>query len=304
VAGACSATAFAAPTSAQVPCALLDSAARTVVDPARFTPGSAAPPRVLPLNIDVAALAAALASTDPGELGAQLAGRPFNGIVYVTSTWSTALGPSISSPPLGRPPLQNLPAVVSGVRPLCTTACSTSAAPDVVRIVNAASLAGFPRGLSIVTNLPVQIVGAANIDAAAPGSFLIGGDTVTLLSSAYTDQQAVTAPASRPVALATQYRVAAIAGQTLSTAGQGSHGIDGFFRVGEAWPTPPVVVGAVVVGFSPVYSQHPWPPPAGSPAADLRQTIEFSRDPDLRLAGRAPPGVPVTQQVQTRSWEQ
>lgn len=55
--------------------------------------------RVLPVNLDVAALQAALKDCTPGELGSYFpgtctdggGGREFNGILYVTSTWRGAL---------------------------------------------------------------------------------------------------------------------------------------------------------------------------------------------------------------------
>jgi len=329
-AGACATSAggFGVPTT-NVACALLESSRRTIVDLSRFSAGGpvAAVPRHLPMNIDMAALAAALASLDTGELGEVLGGRSFNGIIYVTSTWRDGGPPSISAPPLNRPPLQAKlsggQAIVVGVRPMCRTdaECDSFVAPDIVRIINATSLAGLPRGVTIVTNLPVQIVGDTNIDVASETSFLVGGDTVTLLSSSYTDGHHTVGPDSatgsiallsstaRPLAAATQYRVAVLAGQTLSTPARSSHGVDGFFRVWEKWSNRPVVRGAVVVGFSPVFSQHPWPPPntgssPGTPSGDLRQPIDFALDGDVAAVGRAPPGVPVAQQVQTRSWEQ
>lgn len=48
--------------------------------------------KILPINIDVEQLQAALESTGPGELGSyfgadRFMGRAFNGVIYVTSTW-------------------------------------------------------------------------------------------------------------------------------------------------------------------------------------------------------------------------
>lgn len=43
---------------------------------------------ILPLNFDVAALREALLDGSPNELGALFRGRPFNGVVWVTQTWS------------------------------------------------------------------------------------------------------------------------------------------------------------------------------------------------------------------------
>jgi hypothetical protein len=45
---------------------------------------------ILPINIDLQALAAALADTSKGELGSYFIGRPFNGILWVGSTWPNA----------------------------------------------------------------------------------------------------------------------------------------------------------------------------------------------------------------------
>ncbi|HEY1099787.1 MAG TPA: hypothetical protein VGF99_12710, partial [Myxococcota bacterium] len=243
---------------------------------------------MLPINFDVAAFQNALKDLAAGELGARFAARPFNGIVFISSTWpgsndgygnaSVTPGRATFWPPQGSqndevstdgattgqpaagfstlnhdavtapsplesnggptPPYQRaLPKVFcsddSGAlvrtqasfgsetfkAPRCTSYMTTSATQllgtvNAVRVINARVLdkATLPLGLSIVTNLPMFLLGdinkssipadkasqviptssssAAEVAAAATWvPFMLGGDTIGLLSNAWVDDE-------------------------------------------------------------------------------------------------------------------
>jgi hypothetical protein len=187
------------------------------------------------------------------------------------------------------------------------------AGPDVVRVVNAASLAAFPRGLTIATNLPMLVQGPVN-DGTAP--LMLAADTITLLSTSFDDAVAVNAggasitlpTSTRPErSSAETYRFSAIVGQAKGSPGRPNLGHDGALRVWERWLSRPTLRGALIVGFYPVYDQREVPAASvvnGSPGHDLRPGLELIWDQTLGIPGRSPPGVPVAQQVRARSWEQ
>ncbi len=249
---------------------------------------------VYPINIDVAALAFALANGVTGELGERLIHHnvAWNGIIYVTSTWGSSLA--------NRPTLQTIPSSVTTPRPRCGDAAiipCPGVAPDVVRVVNADNLSAFGRGLTIATNLPVLVQGPVNTAGDIP--FLVAGDTVTVLSTNWND----TAPpptASVPMA---PFRMSVITGQGRATGGQRHHGTDGVVRVWEDWTGHrPVLRGAIIVTHFPVYAQHPYQ--ESSPPSTRFPGLIHVWDMALGAPGGAPPGVPVIQQINARSWEQ
>lgn len=162
----------------------------------RLAPGIAenavsSPANVLPINIDVAALQQALASTEPNELGARLSalGVEFNGIIWVSSTWPGSQGglgpadlPTLMAQGTVADPMQAA-AVTGGQQAVPHALCSDSIAgapwgggalrvpgcvggsrPNAVRIINARwvnfatstqpALAGPPSLAGAVGQLP------------------------------------------------------------------------------------------------------------------------------------------------------
>jgi hypothetical protein len=159
--------------------------------------------RMLPMNIDVGALAAALADASGAELGAHFAPGTFGGVIYIASSWPTVLdGASSLATVQGPAPLWPTVHDTAGADPgvpdpasfaiendrLPRALCASGATPrswaagwsanacggagtvfNSVRIINASTLdpVVFPRGLSIVTHLPAYVVGDTNTGSVA-----------------------------------------------------------------------------------------------------------------------------------------
>lgn len=221
-----------------------------------MAPGTAAEraarSRILPVNFDVQQFQTMLANTNPGELGSYFGvtgykRSPFNGIVFITSTWpnsdagygtggpaphpfqgaqndanqiapthsatqralpqplcsnSPALLPPLSPGLAGQPFDFQGTALAPEVRfriPDCASYVTggIEAFPNAVRVVNGATLnAGvLPKGLSIVTNLPLYMTGdyntGSNVTTATSTPWLpslLAGDKVAFVSNAWTDR--------------------------------------------------------------------------------------------------------------------
>jgi hypothetical protein len=203
---------------------------------------------ILPINIDVGLLGAALATVVNEELGTKVCmpggtcTRPFNGMVYVTSTKGV--------PPTG----------ASGALPyaLCggggddvtvdhgieavgqaIQACDTAVRYNAVRLHNAASLAAFNQtGITIATDLPVYVYGDWNRFSPNVRS-LIMGDRVTVLTNGWRDDG--TSPGTGNVE---------IAGSVLAgwAAGAASRKFNDFLRATENG-VHIRVTGSLVPGF-------------------------------------------------------
>ncbi|HEY4222549.1 MAG TPA: hypothetical protein VGO62_14440 [Myxococcota bacterium] len=173
---------------------LLEAARTPMSDPGSGTTG------ILPINIDVGMLGAALATVVNGELGTAVClpgvlgcKRPFNGIVYVTSTKGVT------------------PATVPGALPaaLCggvdasvdqgvsagqftPQPCATAVKYNAVRVFDAADLSAFGlTGLTIGTDLPLYTYGDFN-RAGANHRVLLLGARVTALSGSWKDDDSNT----------------------------------------------------------------------------------------------------------------
>ena len=147
--------------------------------------------RILPLNFDVNAFAAAMTTTTPKELGSYFGGgASFNGIVWIGNSWPdhdrgftastssttfAATAPSVSFDGSTTPGLYALPPLPlcrgsAGGAPLVGTrpqvGCSNGALPRVnaIRVINASTINPdvFPRGLTIATNGPLYTLGNVN----------------------------------------------------------------------------------------------------------------------------------------------
>jgi hypothetical protein len=282
-----------------------------------FFPADSTTPisNVLPINVDVAGLVAALASTGSGELGSYFASRlingvaaPFNGIVYITATWPGSIDAGSGRPdlaPLANPPIDGASNFRNALPyPLCDAAapaltaafhappCANSASrPGAVRVFNAASV---PDALTIATNLPMYVQGSYG--SGAPNS-MVAADQVTFLSDTWSDGAhgwnmplSTTAATASPV-----YNVNILAGlvRTPSSDTTGfAGGFEKFPRFLESFASNKRAQfhGSMAAGFNSVYA--PWP--AIYDVAHPTSTVPFTwvRNNNLDSIGNSPPGAP------------
>lgn len=176
---------------------------------------------VLPININLGALGAALEKRSDGELGTHICmpltsenpgtcQRVFNGIVYVTSTKGSSIAGATSAvlpaaaseshvklpwPLCGRVP-SGQQSIDRGEDPGLFTddgfvGCEEEdwARPNAVRVIGAGDLSMFQvTGLTIATDLPLFTVGDINIRTRSQRVALMAA-RVTLLSTRYRDDQ-------------------------------------------------------------------------------------------------------------------
>ncbi len=324
--------------------------------------------RLLPINFDVAAFQAALQDTATGELGDVFSrrGRPFNGIVYVTSTWAgansgyTAAGTTNAQPwptqgnvggvdsfdsQTALPwSLCSVDATAVGqpfdndgrfVVPSCNDSETRKARPNVLRIINAAHInppvdvtvgavtvraspPPLPVGLSVITNLPVMVVGDLNIDSnpttstALPWTpVLIGGDALYHLSNRWDDRNAPWAgvlPQTNRLLISrdaddTTWNAAWITGWTV-TSSQNVHsgGLQNITRYMEDWGGGAVTQnlnGAFLVGFASVHNRTTVAFKSTSFSPPDRN---WAFDPHFESLDKQPPGAPEFNISSTRSW--
>jgi len=256
--------------------------------------GAANGGRVAPINIDLKALINAIEADDEdsGELGARLSEAdidPKRLIVWVGSTWT-------GSRTLPRPaPLPEAPTDVDPVPyPMCDKT-SDSADPNncarakdrrinAVRVFNGDILPETHR-ITIATHLPLYVLG--DIDRGAPNGSLIhapglaitgpilgnntpslffAGDTVTLLSSSWTDPntndfaaEGVSLPS---VNVATVYNASIMTGRFMSRQPEqkavfGAERAVRFLERPTAPAHTPIVTGSLLIGYKSVYDVSP-----------------------------------------------
>lgn len=190
--------------------------------------------------------------------------------------------------------------------PSCNSTESQTSYPNAVRVVNAATInrTVLPKGLSIVSPLPMYVQGSVNTSSVvsttavpcASGAslwvpFMVGGDAVNLLSNAWLD---VNDPwdnsksfGSR-TALNTQYNLTFISGnvETVSATYYGG-GVENFPRFLENWGGKTATInGAMVIGFASIFQRQPW---GGSNVYNAPVRV-WSFDRNLELMSCQPPG--------------
>ena len=307
---------------------------------ARVAATDGARARILPINFDVEAFAAALADGGAGELGAHFAPGTFNGIVWIGVSWGGAhtvggapsLWPAVTSGAADA----NIPAAAGTAvgklvdrlpYPLCGAsgndlvaasripACATTTRPNAVRIIHAADLSAFAgTGLTIASNGPVYLqgdfgqpgggVGGENVTRA-----MIAGDALTVLSPGFSDAAhdwsagAVVTAATGNVALAG----ALVVGHVPATAGVPGAGIENATRLMEDWGGRTLrLQGALAVGFASAFQRQP---PAAVAVAPARVWVH-----DPLFAGAvsplpptpdlwAPPGMPSFIVQAVKNWQ-
>lgn len=314
--------------------------------------------RILPLNFDVAAFVEALNDTASGELGDAFPGGSFNGIVWIGNTWpdhdrgfttNTSSGVFAAAAPV--PPLvgggnrNQLPPL-----PLCRAtagtpalsgsinqvACNDGNLPRInaVRVHNASAIdpSVLPRGLTIVSNGPMYVLGDVNTSSLVAGTppapgvprmnnpagpwvpVLLAGDAVTLLSTAWRDHVGDRAfgvapvqfntgcsDAAKPasiIASPTTVVAAILAGQVESGATHGG-GINNFPRFLECWTNVDNrIIGSLVIGFRSVSQRSRFHLFAYRPPNRL-----WSFDTNFANPAQQPPGTPLFDVQSTRRWK-
>ncbi len=198
--------------------------------------------------------------------------------------------------------------------------CSKTARPSALRLINGYTIdpVVFPKGLSIVTNLPAYIVGDFNKhsdddpDDWRPA--LVAADALTLLSNAYNDTEAgwdnIDGMGSSREAEETHYRLAIIAGD-VSTAPGGkdsakwSGGINNFPRFMEDWEnsTSAELHGSMVIGFRSVFQRQQWCEyGTGGCPVYTAPSRDWFYDDHFDVISNQPPGAPVYEVQAIRRW--
>ena len=286
---------------------------------------------VLPINIDVGALAAALTDSGPNELGA-VVGPGFNGILYVTSRFSSALPaptqqapsngpdsacnnggapgscPGAASNSIHRPhSINRVPLGLCGSTANLSSAftsmtCADASRPNAVRVFNAGVVAPgvFRRGLTIATDLPLYVYGDVNRVAAATPQVKVAfvADRITFLSRGWRD-------ADHP------WNDAAIAGVTGRMIVEGSvisglperagplHDIADVFRTPQVWDDNNFVLrGSIIAGWNSVHDTR-------TVAADrVNRGLRWLPDYHLENPSFQPPGMPLLPTPPSGVWRQ
>lgn len=140
---------------------------------------------------------------------------------------------------------------------------SPTTRPNAIRIINAATInhTVFPRGLSIVTNLPVYTLGDMNTGTNWVPA-LVAGDAVTVLSKSWDDlnsRWAITP--SAPTATSTTQKIAVLAGDVPTSSASQGGGLHNFPRYIETWNGTGVthsIVGSMIIGFRSVFHNQRW----------------------------------------------
>lgn len=193
--------------------------------------------------------------------------------------------------------------------PSCDSAVSATSRPNAIRLINASTidLSRFSKGLSIVTNLPLYVMGSTNVNssATAPASLcgtaqpgwipmMVGADAVSLLSNAWIDSNSPwdnSKAFSSRVATTSTYRLSFISGIVDTVdASNYSGGIENFPRFLENWTNVTAnLSGAMVVGYSSVYQRQKW----GGASVYSAPIRAWSFDTHLELMSCQPPGTPM-----------
>ena len=215
--------------------------------------------------------------------------------------------------------------------PSCTdgfTASTTDddpSRPNSVRIIHAATInpTVFPKGLSIVSNGPVYLMGNTNtssqgqLPANSGGNWrplLVAGDATTFVSNAWQDNDLDWADdpsfsGARTAPTDTTYVVTTIAGNVETSSSDWGGGVNNFPRFIEKWSNTPVggppsqttvIIGSLVSAFRSVYAWQKWDVVNGSVSIYNPPTRNWAYDENLALPVNQPPGTPsfVVQAVQ------
>ena len=197
-------------------------------------------------------------------------------------------------------------------------------------VLSADAVGQLPRGISIISNLPVYVVGDVNItsDAWADPSdnnrpwvpVLIGGDVVHPLSNAWDDTNARWARSNgqqdRP-AMVTRYYMEMVSGWGMSVAGAQSGGIHNYPRALEDWGSgstaecrgtgtfstacPAIIRGSLVIGHNRVYTSWRFVDGNGSIGRSPPRR-DWGFDDHLLDLEKQPPGTPLFDVAAIKQW--
>lgn len=204
--------------------------------------------------------------------------------------------------------------------------------PNVVRVINGSNLQGFPKGLTIATNLPMVVLGDYNrtstprdAPSAAPKSrctngdsncftpSLLAGDTITLQSTAWRDENApwnrhIAALKHRRQAGDTYLHTAVLTGwleshQTTPSAGSRDE-LPYVLRPTEAWPNGVVreLRGSMVIAHHAQFGvRFDW---SGDNSSNGRAGKQSAYDYNFDLPINQPPGAPELRMTAIRRFSQ
>lgn len=198
------------------------------------------------------------------------------------------------------------------------------ARPNAIRIHNGANLnpAVLTKGLSIVTNMPVYLLGEYNTSsdvssiAASPWvPSLIAGDQVLVLSNAWEDERSrwdMNLGSFSKLAENTTYNTSILTGGTTSTNMNWGAGMENIVRFLEKWNYSGIqktaeINGSLVMGFFSVYHHHRVGPSVPTSTwgniTYLPPRRDFKFDDHLQLLANQPPGAPMMSIHSVRSWQ-
>jgi hypothetical protein len=191
--------------------------------------------------------------------------------------------------------------------PTCGNAANgaISAFPNAVRLINGATLskASFPSGLSIVSNLPMYVLGNYNTASSAAANWvpaLVAGDQMGLLSSSWTEAGApwnIATDQNARTAGNTTYYMAMMNGWAEYTDAQTNPGFN------EDWTGKTATInGAFAIGFHPVYYQYPRRGAAATTYKD--PTRAFNYDANFAQINNQPPGMTFFETYAIMRWRQ
>lgn len=186
--------------------------------------------------------------------------------------------------------------------PNCDSTVSATSRPNAIRVINATNIdpVRFPRGLSIVTNLPAYLLGDVNTVTSPWKPVMVAADAVTLLSNDWTDANSRWttgfSKSSRPATSAT-YKVAILAGDVATGSTNWGGGINNFPRFMENWSGTGAIVGSMVIAFRSVFQNHKLNVDAyGAP------TWTWSYETQFDTTFNQPPGTPMYNVTAISKW--
>ena len=194
-------------------------------------------------------------------------------------------------------------------------------------VLSAAALGRLPKGISIISNLPVYVVGDVNITSDAwdnPANnrpwvpVLIGGDVVHPLSNFWNDTNARWALSNgqqaRP-AMVTRYYMEMLSGWGMSVAAGPSGGVHNFPRALENWSNeftpsckgtadftdacPAIIRGSLVIGHHRVYTSWRFREDDIGRSPPRR---DWGFDDHLLDLEKQPPGAPLFDVAAVKQW--
>lgn len=200
-------------------------------------------------------------------------------------------------------------------------------------VLSAAAVGQLPRGLSIVSNLPVYVVGDVNITSDAYADpdddslhwvpFLVGGDVVHPLSNFWNDGNARWATSNGQLtrrASVTRYYMEILSGWGMTvgtTDSTRSGGIHNFPRALENWGSgstadcrgtanfvggcPAIIHGSLVIGHNRVTTSWPFRDGNGDIGRSPPRR-DWGFDPHLNDLEKQPPGTPLFDVSAVRQW--